>query len=321
MHLDVRCKYFAEYSDIDELQTLLSSTEYRQNKSMHIGGGSNLIFTKDYDGMLLHSKIRFIKTVAETSTEVCLEAGAGVVWDDLVKFCIANNYYGTENLSAIPGEVGASAVQNIGSYGVEACEIISRVHCIDKSTGNAKIFENAECRYSYRDSIFKSSFPDRYIVTSVEYTLSKVPKFTLTYGPLKELANRPTLSLTDIRETIIATRNSKLPDPAKTGSVGSFFKNPIIPTEQFEKLRAKYPTIPHYPASEGRIKVPAGWLIENAGLKGYSIGGACVYEKQCLVIANVNDATASDVIALYKHITDTVSEKYGIVLQPEANII
>ena len=321
MHLDARCRYLAEYSSIDELRTLLASPFFKEQKSMHIGGGSNLVFTADYDGLLLHSQIKFIATVEETDTAIRLEAGAGVVWDDFVKYCIAHNYYGAENLSGIPGEVGASAVQNIGSYGVEVQEIISCVHCVDMSTGETISFSTPECKYAYRDSIFKNEFAGRYIVTSVEYTLSKARRFTLTYGPLKELADKPGLTMNDVRNTIINTRNGKLPNPDETGSVGSFFKNPIIPESQFKDLQNAYPAIPHYPAGEGKIKVPAGWLIENAGLKGFGIGGACVYPKQCLVIANMGNATPADVVALYRHIIGTVANKYGIELHPEANII
>ena len=322
MHLDVRCKYFAEYSSINDLLELLNSAAYKQcGKSMHIGGGSNLVFTGDYDGMLLHSQIRFITIVSEDNNHVTLEVGAGVVWDSFVKHCIANKYYGAENLSGIPGEVGASAVQNIGSYGVEVGELITRVHCIDKDSGNAVTFDNASCKYAYRDSVFKNEIPPRHIVTSVEYTLSKSPKFTLTYGPLKELADNPSLSMQDVREAILTIRNSKLPNPDETGSVGSFFKNPIIDSAKFEALKASYPTIPHYPAANGKAKVPAGWLIENAGLKGARIGGACVYPKQCLVIANIDNASPADIVAMCRHVTDTVAEKYGIALHPEANII
>lgn len=321
MHLDVRCKLFAEYSTTEELSNLLNSTEYRQNRSMHIGGGSNLVFTRDYDGMLLHSQSRFISITDETADTVTIEAGAGMVWDDFVKYCIAHNYYGAENMSGIPGEVGASAVQNIGSYGAEVCEIISRVHCIEKATGKAITFTSDQCRYAYRDSIFKGEYFNRYIVTSVEYTLSKVPQFTLTYGPLKALGQKTDLTLQNVRETIIAVRNSKLPNPTETGSVGSFFKNPVIPENLFTALQSTYPAIPHYPAGNGLIKVPAGWLIENAGLKGYTVGGACVYPKQCLVIANTGNAAPDDIVALYKHIIATVADKYGIELHPEANII
>ena len=321
MHLDVRCKYFAEYSTVEELRELLDTQQYRQNRSLHIGGGSNLVFTRDFDGMLLHSRIHYISQIGTNADTVTLEVGAGVTWDDFVKYCIEHEFYGAENLSGIPGEVGASAVQNIGSYGAEVCNIINRVNCIDISTGRVCHFSNDECQYAYRDSIFKHQPAQCYIVTSVEYVLSLKPQFTLTYGPLKSLADKPGLSMRDVRETIISVRNSKLPDPSQTGSVGSFFKNPVIPSQQFAELAATYTTIPHYPAANGLVKVPAGWLIENAGLKGHCIGGAYVYPKQCLVIANNGNATPSDVVALYKHITQVVNDKFGIELHPEANII
>ena len=325
MHLPVKCKYFIEYESVAELKEIINSELYVQNKSLQIGGGSNLVFASDFNGIILHSKIKFITVLKETSDFVIVEAGAGIVWDDFVKFCISRNFYGAENLSAIPGEVGASAIQNIGSYGVEACEIISQVHCLDKKLGNETIFPNAQCKYGYRDSIFKNEYKDKYIVTSVEYKLSKQPRYTLTYGPLKHykesLSNEDEISMSVIRDIIIKTRDSKLPNPMEIGSVGSFFKNPIVGKDVFDKLYEQYPAMPFFLTGDGLVKIPAGWLIENAGLKGFKIGGAYVYEKQCLVIANDGTAISSDVMNLCKHIIDVVNKKYGITLSPEANII
>lgn len=325
MHLPVKCKYFIEYESVFELKEIINSELYVQNKSLQIGGGSNLVFAGDYDGIILHSKIKFLNILKETPDYVIIEAGAGIVWDDFVKFCISKNFYGTENLSSIPGEVGASAVQNIGSYGIEVCEIILQVHCLDKKTGNETTFTNAQCQYGYRDSIFKNEYKDKYIVTSVEYKLSKQPKFTLTYGPLKHykesLSSDDEMSMSAIRNIIIKTRDSKLPNPMEIGSVGSFFKNPIVSRDLFDMLYRQYPSMPFYQVTDALVKIPAGWLIENAGLKGFKIGGAYVYEKQCLVIANNGHASSNDVMALCKYIIDTVKEKYGILLSPEANII
>lgn len=325
MHLPVKCKYFIEYESVLELKDILNSNLYAQNKSLQIGGGSNLVFADDFDGIILHSKIKFLNILEETEDYVIIEAGAGIVWDDFVKFCISHGFYGAENLSSIPGEVGASAVQNIGSYGVEVCEILTSVHCIDKKTGEEKTFTNDQCKYGYRDSIFKNEYKDRYIVTSVVYKLSKKPQYTLTYGPLKQykesVFDDSEISMQVIRNIIIQTRNSKLPNPLEIGSVGSFFKNPIVSKELFNTLYKQYPSMPFYQVADDRVKIPAGWLIENAGLKGFKIGGAYVYEKQCLVIANDGKARCEDVMELCKHIISTVYKKYGISLSPEANII
>lgn len=321
-HLPVQCKFYIEYSTLEELMEIIATDLYKSNNSFHIGGGSNLLFTKDYEGLILHSKIEFIKINSETEDYVVVEAGAGMVWDNFVQYCVNHNFGGTENLSYIPGEVGASAIQNIGSYGAEAKDIIYAVHCIDKTTGESRTFTNGECHYGYRDSIFKNGLKDKYIVISVEYKLSKKPKFNLNYGPLKNLLNNNAeISLQKIRETIIEVRTSKLPDPKYIGSVGSFFKNPIISNEDFSQLQALYPDITHYIVDNSHTKVPAGWLIEHAGLKGYRIGDAAIFEKQCLVIVNYGNATSKEIINLYRHVIETIENKYGITLHPEANII
>lgn len=318
--LPVKCKYFAEYEDEEQLKEILKSDIYINNISFQIGGGSNLVFTKDFEGLILHSKIDYIHKIEETPAEVTLRVGAGTEWDKFVEYCIDNNLYGTENLSYIPGEVGASAVQNIGSYGAEVKDIISKVYCIAKDSGVERIFTNEECEYNYRDSIFKKELKNMYIVVAVEYKLSKIPHFTLTYGPLKVLDDAHK-SLQNIREIICETRDSKLPNPKFLGSVGSFFMNPIVDIKFFNSFIKDYPNAPHYIISKDEVKIPAGWLIENSGLKGLQMGGAKVYEKQCLVLVNENHATAKDVTGLVAHIIDTVKTKYNIELHPEANII
>lgn len=321
-HLPVKCRYFIEYSSADELIEILKSDIYINSNSFHMGGGSNLVFTKDYDGIILHSKIEYIIKVSENEDSVTLKIGAGVNWDKFVAHCVDNNYYGVENLSYIPGEMGASAVQNIGSYGVEVKDVIEDVYCIDKRDQSEHVFTNDQCCFDYRDSIFKNEFKDKYIVIAVTYKLSKQAHFNLEYGPLKQLAeNAKKLTLKDVRQAIIDIRTSKLPDPNILGSAGSFFKNPIIPKKDFEKFRQQYPDAPFYIVTDDMIKIPAAWLIENTGLKGFSIGGARVYEKQCLVIVNDGDATANDVIDLYTTIVKKVSDKFNITLHPEANII
>lgn len=319
-HLPAKCKYYATYSSEQELIDFLNSELAASGKIFHMGGGSNLVFTSDFDGMVLDSRIEYIKTVAENEETVILKVGAGVVWDDFVKYCVDHNLFGAENMSYIPGKVGASAVQNIGSYGAEVKDIISNVRAIEMATGKIKNFTNEECSYAYRDSIFKHECKNKFIVTEVEYTLSKTPHFNLEYGTLKNLP-KAGLTLQKVRDEIIAIRCAKLPDPKHIGSVGSFFKNPIVENSDFEDFISKYPQAPHYLLPDGRVKIPAGWLIENAGLKGMRCGGAQVWEKQCLVIANVDNAKSSDVVKLYTKIISTVKNKYGIELSPEANIL
>lgn len=321
-HLPVISSYYCEYASVEELKEILTSELFKSNKYIHIGGGSNLIFTGNYDGLVLHSNINYITTVEECDDYITLKVGSGVNWDKFVEYCVQNNYYGVENMSYIPGEVGASAIQNIGSYGVEVKEVITSVYTISVKELNERIFSNEECEYDYRDSIFKGKLKGKYIVTAVEYKLSKKKMFTLSYAPLKSYAeSAEQLTLAEVRNIIIDIRKSKLPDPKVIGSVGSFFKNPVIPIEQYNDILAEYPNIPSYKVGDGLIKIPAGWLIENAGLKGYRIGGAAVYEKQCLVIVNAKDASSADVVQLANHIVETVKSKYGVTIEPEANLI
>ena len=317
-HIPAIASQYYEYDNVEELKQILNNN--KNIEMLHIGGGSNLLFTKDYDGIILHSNIKFIEEIDDADDSVILKVGSGVVWDEFVKYCVDHLYYGTENMSYIPGEVGASAVQNIGSYGTEVKDIISKVHTIDVRTLKERTFNNEECDYAYRYSIFKGELKGKYIVTSVEYKLSKTKILNLTYGLLKAI-NNPNLTLKDVREEIIRIRTAKLPDPKYIGSAGSFFKNPIVSTEKFIALSNIYPQMPHYVVGENEYKIPAGWLIENAGLKGCSIGDAQVYPKQCLVIVNNGNAKGEDVVKLFTHIIDTVNDKYSIILDPEANII
>lgn len=319
LHIPAKCKYFCEYDNIDELKTIIKS-HIGKTSLLHIGGGSNLVFTKDFDGAILHSNIKYIEKIEETNDTVILKVGSGYKWDCFVKYCVDNNYYGAENMSYIPGEVGASAIQNIGSYGVEVKDIIHKVHTLEISTLTQKEFTTEECKYGYRDSIFKNNLKDKYVVLAVEYKMSKIPHYNLTYGPLHNLDSN-NLNLEIIRNEIIRIRTAKLPDPKYIGSVGSFFKNPIIPISDFNVLKLEYPNIPSYNISDELIKVPAGWLIENSGLKGYKVGDAQVYEKQCLVLVNNGNAVAGEIINLYTDVINFVKSKFGIELSPEANII
>lgn len=319
-HLPAKTKYFCEYETLDELIKILKWDILKENKVLQIGGGSNLVFTTNFDGVILHSAIKYLEAVEENDDWIVFKVGSGVVWDDFVSYCVDNDYYGAENMSYIPGEVGASAVQNIGSYGAEVKDIIHKVHAINIHTLEICTFDNAQCKYGYRDSVFKNELKDQYIVIAVEYKLSKTPVYNLSYGPLKAI-QKDDLTLEEIRNEIIRIRIEKLPDPKYIGSVGSFFKNPIIDINHFKELQSKYPDIPHYDIGNNKIKIPAGWLIEKSGLKGESVGDAQVYPKQCLVIVNNGLAKSIDVVNLYSKIIDTVESKYGITLSPEANIL
>ena len=320
-HLSVSARWFAEYQSIEELIDLLKTDLLRENPFLQIGGGSNLLFTSDYEGVILHSKIKFIEVVSETSEYVTVKAGSGVVWDDFVKYSVSNGWGGAENLSLIPGEVGASAVQNIGAYGVEVKDIILQVEAIEVATGKERTFTTAECMYGYRVSIFKKEMKGKYIITSVIYLLRKNPVYHLDYGNLRHAIGNKNINLQTIRDTVIEIRKSKLPDPDDYGNAGSFFMNPVIPVSQYNLLKEKYPEIPFYPVDTQSVKVPAAWLIDKAGWKNKMLGGAAVHYKQCLVLINKDNAVAKDIIDLAQNIVDSVKSLYGITIKPEVNYI
>jgi len=320
--LDVKTRYFVEYESEEDLQKLLRDEFFFSQRFWHIGQGSNLLFLGDFDGIIVHSAIQGIEKIKEDEHSVWLKVGAGNDWDSLVAYCVENGLGGLENLSLIPGEVGASAVQNIGAYGAEVSERIEEVHAYSLETGEKRIFSNAECNYSYRNSFFKEpENKGKYYVIHVVFRLSKQPEFRLDYGNIREqLAEKP-ITLQAVREAVITIRESKLPDPKKTGNAGSFFMNPYISMQLFQLLKEKYSNIPHYPINETSVKIPAAWLIEQCGLKGKTVGGAAVHEKQALVIINQNKATGQDIASLAAAIEKAVKEKFNVELQPEVNYI
>lgn len=357
--MKVSCACFVEYGTVEELEELWKmrhgmSPDGLPSPFLHIGKGSNLLFTKDFPGTVFHSDIRFISVLegaghqyqaGVSAAEICadlaadgkmlVEAGAGVLWDDFCLWCAERGLWGPENLSGIPGEVGAAAVQNIGAYGVEAKDIIFQVKCFDCVTGRRVAFKASECGYGYRDSMFKDSAKGRYVVTSVVFTLSSVPVPRLDYGHVKEAVNaafetagnrtEAGLSPMLVRNVILSIRNAKLPDPAVIGSAGSFFKNPVIPRSDYERIAsvariehgADY-EVPHYDAGSGFIKVPAAWLLDQCGLKGLVAGNAGIYEKQPLVIVNLTgNASPSEILAVEAMAVKAVYEKFGVTLHPE----
>ncbi|MDR0412511.1 MAG: UDP-N-acetylmuramate dehydrogenase [Dysgonamonadaceae bacterium] len=316
--LDVKTRWFVEYESEDDLRKLLKDEYFRSQPIQHIGQGSNLLFRSDFDGVIVHSAIKGIEKLEEDATGVRLKIGAAESWDSLVKHCVEKGWGGIENLSAIPGEVGASACQNIGAYGTEASDCIDEVHTCAIETGEKRIFTREECDYSYRRSFFKQSENNGlFYITHVVYRLSKHPEFKLDYGDLKSRLAGKTINLQTIREAIIAIRESKLPDPEKLGNAGSFFVNPYLCIAHYEGLKKHYPDIPHYPVNGEVVKTSAAWLIDRCGLKGKTVGGAAVYEKQPLVIVNRKNATGEDIAALAEEIRRAVYEKFKIELQTE----
>ena len=307
-----------EWSTPEELISQLQDIE---KPVLMIGGGSNLLFMGDFNGTVIHSTISTIEVLGHTGDNVHVKVGAGVVWDDFVAWCAVNGLWGVENLSAIPGEVGASAVQNIGAYGVEAKDVIDTVQTICLEDGSERDFSNAECKYAYRQSIFKNELKGQYAVAYVIFKLSRKPQPKLGYGALGQEVERlggPTLN--NIRQAVISIRDSKLPDPKILGNAGSFFMNPVVTEQEFNIIRNNHPDVPSYPAPGG-IKVPAGWLIEKCGWKGRSLGPAAVYDKQALVLVNKGGATGADIKRLADTIIGDVKKKFGITLCTEVNYI
>lgn len=317
--IDAKCKRFIEYSSVEEAQQVARMITDADQPLLILGGGSNLLLTGDYNGTVLHSGIRFL----EQTDECHIRCGSGFIWDDVVDYCVANNLYGAENLSIIPGEVGASAVQNIGAYGAETKDLIECVEAVEIETGQICRFTNTECAYSYRQSKFKHAWKNRFLITAVTYKLSKTYNPKLDYGNIRvALAakgiDNPTAM--QLRETIIDIRNAKLPDPKVLGNAGSFFMNPVVSTHKYNQLAQQYAGMPHYTIDSEYEKIPAGWLIEQCGWKGKALGKAAVHNKQALVLVNCGGATGSEVVQLYKTIQHDVKQKFDIEIKPEVNI-
>lgn len=321
--MDVKASRFVEYASVEELRGLWNAEREAVARALHIGGGSNLLFASDYEGLILHSAIKGYTVVKETEEEVEVRVGAGEVWDDFVAYTVANGWYGAENLSLIPGEVGASAVQNIGAYGVEAKDLIVSVDTFGLETGEERRFMREECRYAYRESVFKQELKGKYAVTFVTYRLKKHPVFHLEYGNIRaELEKQGCqVDLENVRRIIIAIRQAKLPDPKVLGNAGSFFMNPVVPKMQFEALLAQYPDMPHYPVDDAHVKIPAGWMIDRCEWKGKRVGHAGVHEKQALVLVNCGGATGMEVMHLAEEIVASVRERFGVTIRPEVNYI
>lgn len=318
-----KARYYFEYTEPEDLADfLMRNKDWPNWRRLIIGEGSNMLFLNDFDGLIINPNIPGIQVIHEDRNNVWLEAGAGVVWDQLVDFAVFHNWGGIENLSLIPGKVGAAAVQNIGAYGMEIQSRIESVSGFDLETLSDYTIAAADCQYAYRESIFKHQLKDRFIISSVVFKLDKFPEFILNYGDLKaETEKLGNLNLRNIRRAVISIREAKLPDPKVYGNAGSFFKNPIIATLQAEQLLAENPKMPHYSASEGKTKLAAGWLIEQCGWKGFRRGDAGVHEKQALVLVNYGNATGKEIYDLSEEIRQSVIDKFGVELEREVNVI
>jgi len=346
--IDVKCRRFLEYETIEEAQQVAKILRESAMPYIIIGSGSNLLLTKDFEGIVVHSAIKDIyisyepkksegtdfltrkqahmlsRLVDGLEDGVLLCCGSGMTFDDVVAYCVEHNLYGAENLSLIPGEVGASAVQNIGAYGAEASQLIKIIEAIDITTGEEVFIDDWDCDYRYRWSKFKGEWKNRYLITYVYYWLSRYYEPALGYGNIRAELERKGISkptARQLRETIIEIRNAKLPDPKVLGNAGSFFMNPVVSREKFEALLVQYPQMPHYYIDEEHEKIPAGWMIEQCGWKGRSLGRAGVHDKQALVLVNRGGATGEEIVALCRQIQHDVKERFGIEIQPEVNII
>lgn len=324
--IDADADYWVEITQETDLRTLLCSPDFLNVPKLILGGGSNVLFTRNFDGMVIKMSIQGIDVVREDDRHVYLEVGAGVNWHELVMYCVDNGLAGMENLSLIPGTAGAAPMQNIGAYGVEIEQVFDSLTAVHINTGESRRFTHADCRFGYRESTFKHELRDQYIITKVMFRLDKQPVFHTRYGAIQETLTEmgvtdETLSIKAISDAVIHIRRSKLPDPAEIGNAGSFFKNPEIPTAQFERLKAQFPGLPGYPVGDNTVKVPAGWLIEQSGWKGKRVGDAGVHAKQALVLVNYGNATGNEIIAIARQVQETVDTQFGIRLTPEVNVV
>lgn len=324
--IDAKARYFARFATMDQLKELLLQSQ----PALVLGGGSNILLTQDVDGLVLKNELMGIQKLGEDEQYIYVKAGAGENWHGFVLHCIVNGWAGVENLSLIPGSVGASPMQNIGAYGVEIKEVFHQLtayHIPDKET---VVFNAADCQFGYRESVFKHTYKGQFIITDVTFKLSKQPQFNISYGAIAqqlEAMGVQDLSIQAISDAVIAIRSSKLPNPAEIGNAGSFFKNPVVPQQQYEQLKEKHPSLVGYAQADGSVKLAAGWLIEHSGptadssWKGYRQGDAGCHAKQALVLVNYGTATGQQIYDLSEAILQSVETKFGVLLQREVNII
>jgi UDP-N-acetylmuramate dehydrogenase len=322
--IEASCDYYAEINSISDLTELLSNETYRSNKRLVLGGGSNLLFTGDFKGIVIKNNLKGIEVVSENGDDVFIKAAAGEIWHDLVLWALNKNLGGIENLSLIPGCVGASPMQNIGAYGAEIKNVFHELEAYSLDTGEKKIFTKEMCDFGYRESVFKNIYKDQFLITSVTYRLTRNPRLNTSYGAINSELNTMGIkdpTIRDVSNAVIRIRQSKLPDPRVTGNAGSFFKNPEVSEQKYRSLKNEFEELVAYPLENGNFKLAAGWLIEQCGLKGYERNGAAVHSKQALVLVNKHDASGEAIYELSKLVQKNVAEKFGVTLEREVNII
>lgn len=320
--LEAKAKFFAAFDSIEALRESLSQVGEKQ--LMILGGGSNILLTEDFDGIVLKNALSGIELIKEDEEQVWVKAAAGENWHEFVIHCIEKNWAGVENLSLIPGTVGAAPMQNIGAYGVEIKDVFESLEALEIATGQLKTFDSQQCQFGYRESVFKKALKGEYIICSVTFRLKKSPEFNVSYGAIESTLEEmgiKKLSIKAVSDAVIKIRQSKLPDPAKIGNSGSFFKNPVIDGIDYEGLKVEFHDIPGYKLSDNKVKVPAAWLIEQSGWKGKKFGQIGVHKNQPLVLVNYGEGKGKDIKALAFKIKDSVAQKFGIELTPEVNII
>lgn len=322
--IDVSSSRFCDVTSADELVALLKDEEHSTQPLLILGGGSNMLLTKDFNGLVIKNSIKGIEIIKEDNDFVFVKAGAGEVWHQFVLYCIANNFAGVENLSLIPGNVGAGPMQNIGAYGVELKDVFHELEAIHIKDRTIRTFSKEDCRFGYRESVFKKEVKGQYVITSVTFRLKKKPVLNTSYGAIEQELQRmgvtqPTIKT--VSDAVIHIRQSKLPDPAVLGNAGSFFKNPEIAVEHYEKVKTQHPGLVAYPASEGRMKVAAGWLIEQCGWKGKRVGNTGSHKDQALVLVNYGGANGDEIYKLALEIQKSVRERFNITIEPEVNVI
>jgi UDP-N-acetylmuramate dehydrogenase len=322
--INAKAKEFVDIHSKEELQVLCSNFNLADRNILILGGGSNMLLTQDVDGMVIKISIKGIEVVTETDEHVWVKANAGEVWHDLVLWSIDKGYGGLENLSLIPGCVGASPMQNIGAYGVEIKHVFDQLEAVTLDGGELKIFHSAECKFGYRESIFKQEAKGKYAIVSVTFKLNKKPQVNTTYGAIQQTLEQNQITqptIKQVSDAVIAIRSSKLPNPKVLGNAGSFFKNPEIASEQYQELKLKFPEIVGYPATNGNVKVAAGWLIEQCGWKGKRVGNTGSHKDQALVLVNYGGATGHEIWQLAMDIQHSVQQKFGVTIIPEVNVI
>jgi len=322
-NVEASAAYFASLSSKDDFAELFEHKIYQQNHHFILGGGSNVLFTKNFDGLVIHNNIKGIEILKENENEVYIKFGAGEVWHECVLFCIEKGFGGIENLSLIPGYIGAAPMQNIGAYGVELKDVFESLEAINLESGAVETFKNTQCNFGYRESIFKNKVKDQYLITNVILKLQKQPKFNISYGAIeKTLAENgiEELSIKAICDTVIQIRQSKLPDPKVIGNAGSFFKNPVVKNEVVSNIKKEFPEMPSYPANK-KTKIPAGWLIDQCGFKGKVVGETGTFKNQALVLVNHGNAKGEEILSFSKEIRATVLDRFGIELEREVNVV